>query len=526
MTGLTRFVLLGIPLAVLSWLLSGCAGTSAAGPGLLTLSGTSAAPDSPTRTPFQPLVDSLTGDPTLLFTPSVPMTPTVLQPASTTPSPLPAAISATPLPQLSRAVYILSVSMDYGAHTLAVNESIHYPNLTGETLHELVLAVESNRWPGCLNLGTIIIDGQTPMVSVLNGIRLQLTPSVDIAPGQQVSLYLQYNLQLPPADLQQVFGYHDLQTNLVDWYPFIVPYATGQGWLLHEPAIAGEHLVYDSADFDVTLHFSDPTLPIVVAASAPSDPAAGGWHYHLDNARTFVLSASESYLTSSLNVGPVTVTSYYFKPQTTSGQAVLQQVAKAIVTYSNLFGPYPTPSLAIVEAEYDDGLEHTGLFFLSQDFYAKYDGTVLNNLIDIGVHETAHQWWFSLVGNDQALEPWLDEAMATYSERLFYEENYPAVTAWWAFRVDRYHPTGWVDTDIYHGGSYRTYTNAVYLRGARFLEALRLRVGDVVFFAFLKDYAGQMAGKRASAADFFRILRQHTPMDISGIISSFFQNQY
>jgi hypothetical protein len=34
-------------------------------------------------------------------------------------------------------------------------------------------------------------------------------------------------------------------------------------------------------------------------------------------------------------------------------------------------------------------------------------------------HETAHQWFYSLVGNDQALDPWLDEALATWvQERL------------------------------------------------------------------------------------------------------------
>ena len=111
------------------------------------------------------------------------------------------------------------------------------------------------------------------------------------------------------------------------------------------------------------------------------------------------------------------------------------------------------------------------------------NGTVLNNLIDIAVHETAHQWWFGSVGNDQALEPWLDEALATYSERLFYEQNYPDVTAWQAFRIDAFTPTGWVDTDIYHGVDFRTYANAVYLRGAQFLQALRGRVGDEAFFA-------------------------------------------
>ena len=31
-------------------------------------------------------------------------------------------------------------------------------------------------------------------------------------------------------------------------------------------------------------------------------------------------------------------------------------------------------------------------------------------------HETAHQWFYSLVGNDQARDPWLDEGLATWAE--------------------------------------------------------------------------------------------------------------
>lgn len=31
-------------------------------------------------------------------------------------------------------------------------------------------------------------------------------------------------------------------------------------------------------------------------------------------------------------------------------------------------------------------------------------------------HETAHQWFYSLVGNDQARDPWLDEGLATWPE--------------------------------------------------------------------------------------------------------------
>src|SRR5918997_1830209 len=44
---------------------------------------------------------------------------------------------------------------------------------------------------------------------------------------------------------------------------------------------------------------------------------------------------------------------------------------------------------------------------------------------DVITHEVAHQWWYSLVGNNQYLEPWLDESFATYShERLHPNVNF------------------------------------------------------------------------------------------------------
>jgi aminopeptidase N len=36
-------------------------------------------------------------------------------------------------------------------------------------------------------------------------------------------------------------------------------------------------------------------------------------------------------------------------------------------------------------------------------------------------HEVAHQWWYSLVGNDVQTESWLDEALASYSQIVYQE---------------------------------------------------------------------------------------------------------
>ena len=50
-----------------------------------------------------------------------------------------------------------------------------------------------------------------------------------------------------------------------------------QGWVLHNPWFYGEHLVYDLADFDVTVTFTDGANPKVAASGAEVD-AIYGWH--------------------------------------------------------------------------------------------------------------------------------------------------------------------------------------------------------------------------------------------------------
>ena len=83
-----------------------------------------------------------------------------------------------------------------------------------------------------------------------------------------------------------------------------------------------------------------------------------------------------------------------------------------------------------------------------------------------------------------------------------------------------------MDTQVYDGGGQRPYWDKVYLTGARFLDELRKRVGDEIFFAFLKDYYAQYAGKRATGADFFRVLREHTSADLSDLMTKYFKNNY
>lgn len=421
-----------------------------------------------------------------------------------------------------RSQYRLIAELDYAAHTLAVDEMITYTNQTGLPLNELVLAVESNRWPNCFDLKSFSVDGQQTEYR-LSGARMDVSLAQVLLPGKMVALSISYELQLPAKRYEEVFGYVGYQTNVVNWYPFIVPYQNG--WLLHDPSGVGEHLVYDASDFDVRLKVIGADN-LIVAASAEGK-VAGDWTlYQLDAARTFAFSVSSRFHVETEAGSHARVTSYSFPGYDAAGQGILEAASRAISIYSDRFAPYPYRSLSIVQTQLPDGMEFDGLIFMGSEFYDDYDGTIKNNLISIGVHEVSHQWWFGSVGSDQALEPWLDEALALYSERIFYETVFPyPVTWWWRFRVTWFSPSGWVDTSIYDGYGFRLYTDAVYLRGAQFLEELRTRIGEKAFNAFLRDYAVTYAQRSATADDFFAMLDRHVELDYSDIVDAYFLNR-
>ena len=166
-------------------------------------------------------------------------------------------------------------------------------------------------------------------------------------------------------------------------------------------------------------------------------------------------------------MGDITVNSYYFSDHWIAGRSVLTTTVEALEFYSQLFAPYPHSTIAAVEADFVDGMEYDGLYFLGKDYYAIHNQKMADFLVAIAAHETAHQWWYGLVGNDQALEPWLDEALCTYSEYLFYEHLHPDdLEWWWTYRLMAYQPQGSIDIAIYDvqgANRYRDYREPQFI---------------------------------------------------------------
>jgi hypothetical protein len=175
----------------------------------------------------------------------------------------------------------------------------------------------------------------------LNGQRLTIYLPDGLAPGAQVTLTMRFRISIPAKIKEHPYGYDVDQVNLTDWYPFVVPYVMGQGWVLHEPGGVGEYLVYDAADFEVNLRTTDPGVILVTSGVADSEPNGEWTRYRLSGARTFAVSASDQFLMIDAVAGAAQIRAYYYPGYETQGAAILNAAVRAVGIFEAKFGTYP-----------------------------------------------------------------------------------------------------------------------------------------------------------------------------------------
>jgi hypothetical protein len=422
--------------------------------------------------------------------------------------------------------YEFDVELDYDAKSLTVTQTIIYTNNTGRAIYDLPILVPPAYRDGVFFLSMIEIEPPGRQnESIFHDARIDLMIDPPLAPGKDIEIRLKYQLRLPMR--YEALGYTDRQILLADWYPQIPLYLEGTGWLINPPGLVGEHLVYPLNNFQLNLCLLPSRDDLIVAASVPPTETQNDcYQFTTSNKRNISLAISPYYQLATATSDLVTVTAYTFPEHVHLGQRATKLAVEAWSIFTDLYGPNNRDFLSIVEADIYDGLETDGLIYLSEWYYQTVDPSPRNYFELLIVHETAHQWFYGYIHNDPASEPWLDEALATYSEILYLEHQHPELVRWWwNFRVETYAPEGSVNTPIYKFNDDRPYINAVYLRGAIFLQALRKELGDAAFFEGLLQYIQTNGGPENFRAtnDFFEVFTQVSDADLSTIIGEYFK---
>jgi len=221
-----------------------------------------------------------------------------------------------------------------------------------------------------------------------------------LAAGERISVSMNWTLHLPrPAGLQ-LHGGHSAR--FLSFFPLLA--WNGTGWATERPVRTDSFWsTSPAADFDVQV-----TVPARVRALA-SGAQIGAGHWRARAVRDFALAVGSFHVASTtVNAPrPVRVTVGLERGSVYSVRDFLVSTVRALRFYARRFGDYPwsTYSLAVMKDFRGlNGTAYPTLGFLG-------DGSLV-----LVPHETAHQWFYSLVGNDQSRDPWLSEGLATWAQ--------------------------------------------------------------------------------------------------------------
>lgn len=423
--------------------------------------------------------------------------------------------------------YKLDLIFNYYSHFASVMQQITYTNKSSQSMEEILLVIPPRNYENSydqLNLSGERVSGFRE-----DGIFSWVSLSAPLQPLETTTLNLSFRLYLP--EHQGIYGYTNQQANLSDWYPFIPPFDDEEGWLAYprvvdqDNIIVGESVVNEFSNFEVNLTLTSHAELIEIAASAPATGSDGKFSYTLENARGFTFSISDSYFEHEVVQDGVTIRSYVFMSEIEQGKQVTEIGANALRLFGELWFPYPREMVSIVVGDFLHNMEMDGLIMISYGIFDFYNGEPNTDLTIMTPHELSHMWFYGFIGNNHALEPWLDEALSTYAELLYYERFHPEfVDWWWRVRIARPAPTGYVDSDIWIEGGYIPYRNAVYLKGVQFLHEIRQTVGEGAFFDALKDYAYTNTFRLADRQDFEAAFARHSQADLKPVFEKYFQN--
>ena len=437
-----------------------------------------------------------------------------------------AALSVVSQPVAAEAIprYDFAITLDYARHRLEAVQHVTVPNTFGESVSEIVFNVPAAHQPGVFTLHSIKLDG-VALKYKLDGTTLRVPLPHPLRPNETITLDLDFIVRVPELIDPQSFAdanlaYTDDALMVGYWYPLVAPYRSGEGWIAAPWWPIGDPFVSESADYTAIIT-ATPDITIVSGGDLSRDRHV--WRYDISRARTFAFIASHAYRTVSVSDGAKIYAVSVLPQHLALAPVALEALIKAERLFSALYGAYPYSTLRLAEFSGPWSMEFAGFFVLGAKEFDDYDGTSRNRLIRITAHETAHQWWYGVVGNDQVQEPWLDEGMARFNELRYYEAYAPGDVAWWktVTEVSRFPEP--LNSPITAFTQHGTYLDSIYDQGARYLETLRTRLGTTTFNAFLREVYQRGAYHLLTTEDFFETLSHYTRLSERVLKGRFFR---
>ncbi len=405
--------------------------------------------------------------------------------------------------------YALSITVGPALDILTGTATIHVPNYSDDTWRFLLFRLYPalSHYRSQIAIQSVSVNDQpTPYIYQDDNTSLRIDLVQPLPAGSAVDVRLNWKTTIPrwPDDnaTYALFGRSQEMVSLPLFYPSLAVYgvdpSVGLGAWWQETGTARGDAAYNIASlFVVTATLPSEQVPVASGTQVESKVINDEQTQHVwvtGPVREFTLHMSPLFRSAETEAYGTRVVSYWLPGQEVAGRAALNHTAAALRIYSDYFGEYPYRDMRVAPAPINfRGMEYPQLILLGVDLYTR----VQNNLEVLIAHEVAHQWWYLMVHNDPVNLPWLDEALAEYSVRLYYQYLYGTGSADLLVRQRWQTPYDLLvdrdldapinqPVDVFENGS--QYETVIYGKGALFYTQLQQALGERQFRRFLRDY--------------------------------------
>jgi len=474
-----------------------------------------------------------------------------------------------------RVDYRIAATLDTARGEIRGRETVHYTNNSPDALGYVWMHLEQNicgpgsitekldqppivflgstfdftckGFRGGVTLERVSVSGRTIRPDVF-GTTMRIDLPRPLATGRAVDIDIVWRFLVPPYGAGRM-GRDGPLYEIAQWYPRLAVYDDLRGWN-HEPYIGAGEFYLEYGSFDVsltvpanyvvlatgTLHnpaavltptqqrrlamARSSTQPVAVitadeAGTARSRPAGPGqltWHFAADSVRDFAFAAGPELRWDASGYEGILIQTFY-RPKARQWEEANRMGREAIKYFSEQWYRYPYPQASTVEGPIQ-GMEYPMLTFVP-------NSPTREDLQWVLSHEFGHEWFPMVVGSNERLYPWMDEGFNTFIDLTGAARYFAGTPYGDSIEV---HPLHLYRDHAVAGSEQPLMIRPVegkdlfwtaYQKPALMLQILRHEVlGKERFDPAFRAYIRAWAYKHPSPADFFRIMRDASGMDL------------
>lgn len=345
--------------------------------------------------------------------------------------------------------YQIDVELKAEENKLFAKQSIEYQNTENVDLKEIYLHIYPNAYlkretcpaeniakvypngfdVGSVEFNEITLNKEKASYEIEGKDKslLKINLKEALKPGEQVMLNFDYEVKIPNAESR--FGHAEEFYNLATWYPIVCVY-DDEGWNNNTHSKMAEAFYSDTSNYKVSFKLPKDYKVAHTGELLKEEILGDQKILEIDAplVRDFAMVASPHFIVEEIEgEGVDRIKLYLHSDSKKLKQEYEEATLISIKSLEALFGEYPHKDYSVVSTPFSEGggMEFSQLVYIDkaigeQSTKIKAKNGMLQQVI---THETAHQWWFATVGNDQYDEGWLDESVTSFSEELCVYQN-------------------------------------------------------------------------------------------------------